>query len=134
MGILDSLEGMTQQATNSGEEQTKVAGGFVQALGEHPGGIGGLLESLRGNGMGDHVNQWTNGQSQPTTPEQVQTGLSGTGLIERTAERAGVSPEVAKIALASILPIAMAHFAPGGQPVQGGNLSGMASQLLSRFL
>ncbi len=134
MGIFGSLEGMAEQAMNSGNDQTKVAGGFVQALGEHPGGIGGLLQHLQNNGMGEHVNQWTNGQTQPTTPEQVQNGLNGTGLIEKTAERAGVSPEVAKVALAAILPIALAHFAPGGQPAQGGQFSGMAGQLLSRFL
>ena len=134
MGMFDSLEGMAAQAMGGGNDQAKVAGGFMQSLGQHPGGIGAVMDSFRNNGMGENVNQWTHGQTQPATPEQVQTGLGGTGLIEQTAQRAGVSPEVAKIAMAVILPMAMAHFAPGGQPAPQGQFGGMAGQLLSRFL
>ena len=48
---------------------------------------------------------------------------------------AGVSPAVAKVAMATLLPIVIAHFTNGGQqsPPQSG-FSGMASQILGRFL
>jgi uncharacterized protein YidB (DUF937 family) len=142
MGILGSIEnmatqemsgqGMSSKDMSSKEQQSKVAGGFVQAVQEHPGGLQGMLDHLRQNGMGQQVQQWGSGQPQ-ATPEQVQNGLNGTGLIEKTAEKAGISPEVAKIGLAVVLPMLIAHMAPNGQAPQGG-LGSMAGSFLSRFL
>ncbi len=138
MGILDSIEGMMGGAQGTGaSEQGRVAGGFLQSVGEHPGGLGAVMDSFRNQGMAQHVNNWSTGQNQQATPEQVQTGLGGTGLLEQTAQRAGVSPEVAKIALATILPMVMAHMTNGGQqapPTGPGEFGGMAGSLLSRFL
>jgi hypothetical protein len=37
MGILDTIEGMTGQ--QGAGDTTKVAGGLMQALDEHPGGL-----------------------------------------------------------------------------------------------
>lgn len=133
MGILDTIEGMAGQA--DGSQNQKVAGGLMQALDEHPGGLAGVMDSFRQNGMDSHVQNWTTGQQQAATPEQVQQGLGGTGLIDRVAEKAGVPPEVAKMGMAAMLPIVMSHFTQGGQqaPPQGG-LSGMAGQFLGRFM
>ncbi len=140
MGLLDQIEGMAGQAMGGGQaaggsEQGRVAGGFLQSVGEHPGGLGAVLDSFRNNGMDQHVGQWSTGQSQQATPEQVQTGLGGTGLLEQTAARAGVSPEVAKVALAAILPMMMAHMTQGGQgaPAQG-MFGGLAGSFLQRML
>ena len=44
------------------------------------------------------------------TPDQVHQGLAGSGLVERVAEKAGVSPQVAEIAMATILPMVISHF------------------------
>lgn len=133
MGILDALEGATDQ--QGGNTNAKVAGGLMQALDEHPGGLAGVMEQFRQNGMGDHVQNWASGQGQGATPAQVQQGLGGTGLIDNVAAKAGVSPEVAKMAMAVVLPMVMSHFTQGGQqaPPQSG-FGGMASQILSRFL
>lgn len=138
MGILDSIEGMmggTQGAQLN--EQGRVAGGFLQSVNQQPGGLGAVMDMFRNNGMGEHVDNWQSGQTQQATPQQVQNGLGGTGLLEQTAERAGVSPEVAKIALATVLPMIMAHMTKGGQqapPTNQGEFSGMAGSLLSRLL
>lgn len=51
MGILDEIGAVAGQNM----DKTKVAGGLLQALEQHPGGIGGLLNTIRGNGMEDHV-------------------------------------------------------------------------------
>ena len=137
MGILDSIEGMMgsgQAAPTS--EQGRVAGGFLQSLQQHPGGLGAVMDNFRNQGMDQHVNNWSTGQTQQATPDQVQSGLGGTGLLEQTAQRAGVSPEVAKMALAAILPMVMSHMTQNGQqaPPQGGEFGGMAGSLLARFL
>ena len=141
MGILDSIEGMAGQAMGGGmqggSEQGRVAGGFLQSASEHPGGLGAIMDMFRQNGMGQHVDQWSTGQNQQATPEQVQSGLGGTGLLEQTAQRAGVSPEVAKVALAAALPMIMAHMTNGGQsapPTNQGEFGGLAGSLLSRLL
>jgi uncharacterized protein YidB (DUF937 family) len=133
MGILDAIEGASGQ--QSGSTNAKVAGGLMQALDEHPGGLAGVMDQFRQNGMGDHVQTWASGQGQTATPAQVQQGLGGSGLIDNVAAKAGVSPEIAKMAMAVVLPMVMAHFTQGGQqaPPQSG-LGGMASQILSKFV
>ena len=137
MGLLDEIEsvaGGQGQSAGSGVN-ANVAGGVMQALEEHPGGLSGVMDSFRNNQMGEHVQNWSSGQQTTATPEQIQQGLGGTGFIENVASKAGVSPEVAKIAMATVLPMVMAHFTQGGQqaPPSSG-YGGMASQLLSRLL
>ena len=104
MGLLDSLEGMAGHQEPDGGTQSKVATGLMQSLDEHPGGLAGVLDSFKRNGMEDHVQGWATGQQPSATPEQVQQGLGGTGLVERVAEKAGVSPQVAQVAMATVLP------------------------------
>ena len=146
MGILDSIEGMAGQAMGGGQgqvqvpenasEQGRVAGSFLQTASEHPGGLGGIMDMFRNNGMGQHVDGWQTGQNQQATPEQVQTGLGG-GMLDSIAQRAGVSPTVAKMALAATLPLILSHMTQGGQQVPsagGGNFGGLAGSLLSRIL
>jgi uncharacterized protein YidB (DUF937 family) len=129
MGFLDQLEGMASQAmTGSGNNNMKVAGGLMEALQQHPGGLSAVLDNFKNNGLGDHAEAIQNGETPQATPDQVQTGLQGTGLLESAAAKAGVSPEVAKIALATVLPIVLAHFSKhDGAPDQG-TLGGLLSK------
>lgn len=138
MGILDSIQSMAGGTGAAAQgDQAKVAGGFIEALASHPGGISGILESLKVNGMADHVESWAAGQTQTATPEQVQQGLGSTGLIEQTAEKAGVSPSVVTSALAMILPMVVHHFThngPDGQAGEGGTFGNLAQQVLGKLL
>jgi uncharacterized protein YidB (DUF937 family) len=130
MGLLDSLESMVGQSQNA-----QVAGGLIQEMQEHPGGLGGLLDHLRANGMDQHVNQWATGESQTATPEQVQTGLGGTGIIDRIAARVGVSPETATVALSTVLPLVLQHFTnQQAQPLPQSNYGSLAANVLGRLL
>ena len=133
MGFLDEIGGLAGQLSQS-SDQAKVAGGLVQALEQHPGGVQGLLDSFKQNGLGDHAAAMASGEQQTTTPEQVQQGLAGTGLIEKAAEHAGVSPEVVQMAMTTVLPMVMQHFAPNGQATGQGDFGGLAKQLMGRFL
>jgi uncharacterized protein YidB (DUF937 family) len=141
MGILDTIQQLAGQAGDAAQgDQAKVAGGFIQALTAHPEGIQGVLESLKANGMGDHIGSWLSGQTQTATPDQVQQGLGPTGLIEKTAEHAGVSPAVVSSALAVILPMVVQHFASNAsntassQPAGQTDMGGLAQQILGKFL
>ena len=131
MGLLDSLESMAASAmTNSGNsDTTKVAGGMMEALEQHPGGLGAILQNFRNNGLGGHVDAMQNGQTPAVTPDQVQTGLQGTGLLDTIAAKAGVSPQIAQAAMATVLPMVMAHFAQNGSAPNSNVLSGMLSKL-----
>lgn len=134
MGILDTLQSLAGQAGAAAQgDQAKVAGGFIEALTAHPEGIQGVLESLKANGLTQHISDWASGQAATATPEQVQQGLGGTGLIEKTAEKAGVSPAVVSTALATILPMAIQHFAPNGQAAEQSTLGSLATQFLSKL-
>jgi len=134
MGILDTIQSLAGQAGQSaGTDQAKVAGGFIEALTQHPEGIQGVLDAFKNNGMAEHVGAWSTGANATATPDQVQQGLSGTGLIEKTAAKAGVSPQVVQMALATILPMAIQHFAPNGQAAPQSSLGSMAQTLLSKF-
>jgi uncharacterized protein YidB (DUF937 family) len=134
MGIMDMIQSLSGQAGSAaGTDQAKVAGGFIEALTQHPDGIQGVLDAFKNNGMAEHVNSWGTGQTATATPEQVQQGLGGTGLIEKTAEKAGVSPQVVQMALATILPMVIQHFAPDGKATAPGSMGSMAQQLLGKF-
>ena len=135
MGILDTISQLAGQAGDAAQgDQAKIAGGFIQALTAHPEGIQGVLESLKANGMADHIGSWAAGQDATATPEQIQQGLGPTGLIEKTADHAGVSPSVVTSALAIILPMLIQHFAPNGQPAEQGNMGSLAQQILGKFI
>ena len=132
MGLLDMVEGM---AGGGGNTNAQAAGGLMQALDQHPGGLAGVLQSFQQNGMGQHVQDMQSGQTTQLTPEQVQQGTQGTGLIESVAEKAGISPEMAKIGMAVALPMIISHFSQsGGQMPQQGQFGGLASSILGKFL
>jgi uncharacterized protein YidB (DUF937 family) len=130
MGLLDSLESMAANTmTSSNNNTAKVAGGLMEALDQHPGGLGAIMQNFRNNGLGGHVDAMQNGQTPAVTPDQVQTGLQGTGLLDTIAAKAGVSPQIAQAAMATVLPMVMAHFAQNGSAPNSNVLSGMLSKL-----
>ncbi len=135
MGLLDMLQSLAGQTSqDAGTDTAKVAGGFIEALSQHPEGIQGVLNAFQNNGMADHVNAWGAGQAATATPDQVQQGLSGTGLVETTAQKLGVSPQVVQTALATVLPMVIQHFAPNGQAAPQNSMGSMAEALLSKLV
>ena len=80
-----------------------------------------MLDSLKANGMADHIGSWAAARHRPQPRTRSQQGLGSTGLIEKTAEHAGVSPSVVTSALAIILPMVIQHFAPNGQATEQSN-------------
>jgi uncharacterized protein YidB (DUF937 family) len=134
MGLMDMIQSLAgQTGAAAGTDQAKVAGGFIEALTQHPEGIQGVLDAFKNNGMASHIGAWGAGQAATATPEQVGQGLSGTGLIEKNAAQVGVSPAVVQTALATILPMVIQHFAPNGQATPTSGMGAMAQQLLSKL-
>lgn len=134
MGLLDSigaLAGMASQGDNA-----RVMGGLLQTLEQHPEGVQGIINSFAANGLGDHAQALANGETPELTPDHIAQGLAGSGLIEQTAAKAGVSPELVQQALTTVLPLVMSHFAQNGGATAGGDSSfgGIAEGLLKKFL
>ncbi len=137
MGLLDMVTSMA----GGGSDHAKVAGGLAQELQEQPGGLGGMFQSFQNNGMGGLVQQWAGGQTQPATPDQMQQGLGGTGIIDRISERTGMSPGMVKAGLAVAVPMVIHHFVSNGhvtadgQPTGSGqpSMGGMLQSVLGRL-
>ena len=121
MGILDSI---TSMVGGAGGDNTKVAGGLMEAVQQHPGGIGGILQSFQQNGQGGAVQQWANGNTENASPDQVEQGLGGTGLIDSVAQRTGLSPTMVKGAMAVMLPMVIHHFVSSGHVTPEGQQTG----------
>ena len=147
MGLLDEVESLAGGALQHGEgvpeggvpvaQQSSVSQALLSSLGQHPGGVGGLLDSFRQNGMGSHVDSWVNsepgqGAPQQLNQQQVQQGVPSS-LLGSIAERTGLSQGVVTAALATALPMLMQHMTPGGQVPEQGQLGGMAQGLLSKL-
>lgn len=133
MGFLDSLESLASTAMEaSGNPTAKVAGGLMQALQEHPGGLQGVMDHMTQNGV-DPQAIAANGSA---TAEQVGQGLQGSPLVAMVAEKAGVSPQIAQELMSVVLPMVMSHFTQGGTsaPPAADGLAGLAGGLLAKFL
>jgi uncharacterized protein YidB (DUF937 family) len=126
MGLLDAL---TSIAGGASPEHHGVADALSQVMQEHPGGMDGLLNQLKQNGLADQVQSWVSpGTNQAVSPAQVQQGL-GASTLENIAQRAGISPQVASGVIAVVLPLVVSHLSNGGQAQQSGGLAGLASQI-----
>jgi uncharacterized protein YidB (DUF937 family) len=136
MGLLDSLKSLEASGEDAGQnvDHSDVSKAFLQEADQHPGGLSALLDQFKANGLDQHVNSWIGqGQNQSITPDQVQQG-AGADMISRVAERIGVSPGIAKVALAAALPLLISHMSQGGQqtiPSQGG-IGSILSNLFTR--
>lgn len=122
MGILDSI---TSMVGGMGGDKTQAAGGVMDAVQQHPGGIGGILQSFQQNGQGGAVQQWASGNTQGASPDQVEQGLGGTGLIDSVAQRTGMSPTMVKGAMAVMLPMIIHHFVSSGHVTPEGQTTGV---------
>ena len=79
------------------------------------GGLGGLVKAFQGQGLGDIVSSWVGtGANLPVSADQLHKAL-GPERLSQFASQAGVAPEAAGSALASILPGLVDKLTPQGQ-------------------
>jgi uncharacterized protein YidB (DUF937 family) len=127
MGLLDAL---TSIAGGASPEHHGVADALSQVMQEHPGGMDGILNQLKQNGLADQVQSWVSpGENKAVSPEQVQQGF-GTQTVEAIAQRAGISPAVASGIISVVLPLVVSHLSgSSGQTAEAGGLAGLASKI-----
>jgi len=127
MGLLDAL---TSIAGGASPEHHGVADALSQVMQEHPGGMDGILNQLKQNGLAEQVQSWvTPGENKAISPDQLQQGF-GSSAVASIAERAGISPAVASGVIAVVLPLVVSHLSGNsGQPAQPGGLAGLAGKI-----
>jgi uncharacterized protein YidB (DUF937 family) len=91
-----------------------------------------LLQRFHSQGLSQQANSWVGtGANQPITPDQAEQGL-GSDRVQEIASRAGVSPGIARTALATILPMVVDHLTPNGQVPEHQGVVQRISSLLNR--
>jgi len=129
--LINEVVGGGHAGVGDAEQQKGVAGALMNMIQQH-GGVGGLTDHLRNNGLGQQVDSWiSTGQNQPVDPQQVQAGLGQDG-IQNIAQKAGINPQLAAGIAAIVLPMIVDRLTPNGQVPQGGGLGGMLGGILGR--
>jgi len=133
MGLLDTLVNTATAAMSQGQGASPGQGGnaieILQGLVQQHGGLGGLLDTLRQQGLGSHVDSWIGtGRNMPVNAQQIIDAL-GQGPLAQIAQRFGIDPQQAASHIAEILPKAVDHLSPNGQ-LPSGDLVSSALQML----
>ena len=106
MGMFDGLLGGIV-----GAEMATVVNGLI----ERHGGVQGVVNQLRSNGLGPSVNSWINeGPNVPVAPQDIHSAF-GDQTMSELAAKSGMSTEELAQKLAQVLPHAVDALTPEGE-------------------
>jgi uncharacterized protein YidB (DUF937 family) len=116
MGLLDGLLGSVlgggQQQQGGGAQQLLLQAALTMM--QQKGGVTGVLDAFKQNGMGDHAASWVGtGENQGLSIDQLTKAL-GPGAIAAIAQQTGMSHGDAGSGLAAMLPGIINHMTPQG--------------------
>jgi uncharacterized protein YidB (DUF937 family) len=87
----------------------------VNGLIERHGGVQGVVDQMRANGLGPTVHSWINeGPNSSIAPQDVHRAF-GDQTMNEMAAKAGMSTEELAVRLAQVLPHAVDALTPDGQ-------------------
>lgn len=125
MGFFDNVAGAV--LSKLGGEQGSLAQVAIDLFNQN-GGVEGILEKFRENGMAQQAASWVGtGENLSITPEQVARVL-GEGEIAQLAAKFGLTPEVISNNIAEHLPNIVDKLTPNGE------VSGDSGNLLNTVL
>lgn len=136
MSLFDSVLGAVSGHVQQQGGMASVLGGLLADNGEM-GGLGGLVEKFKQEGMADQVNSWIgNGQNLPISAAQISQIL-GSETVRNIARQLGIDPDQAAQQLSAMLPGLIDKLTPHGEAPAGGlgnpgDLMGMLGGLLGR--
>lgn len=105
MGLVDGMLGGIV-----GAEMATVVNGLI----ERHGGVQGMVDQMRANGLGPAVHSWINeGPNASVAPQDVHRAF-GDQTMGEIAAKAGMSTEELAVRLAQVLPHAVDALTPGG--------------------
>ncbi len=118
MGLMDMINSAVEGHPDvSPEQHTNLVQTAMQMFANH-GGITGLLNNARSQGLEGAVQSWIGtGANHQVTADQIEN-LIGQDRLNQLASRVGVSPETARAALSRVLPMIVDHATPQGKMPQ----------------
>jgi uncharacterized protein YidB (DUF937 family) len=115
MSIFDAVMGAVEQHSEVSQQQhANLVQTAMDMFANHEG-FSSLLNNAQSQGLGGTVQSWIGrGANQPIAPQQVQ-GLIGQDRLQQIADRVGIPPAVASVALSHILPALVDKLTPEGK-------------------
>jgi uncharacterized protein YidB (DUF937 family) len=140
MGILDSAfsafnnsSGGTPPTASSSAVIAEVLT-MLRSQGGASNGLGGLMQAFERGGLAHLFQSWVgNGQNLPVTPDQIQSVLGSSGILQRIAQSTGLQPSDVAQHLSTVLPQIVDHLTPNGQ-LHPGDAGSALESLAQRFL
>jgi uncharacterized protein YidB (DUF937 family) len=119
MGIFDTLTSLLGKSEGTAPS---VPEALVAAIGEHEGGLGGLIQKFEGAGLGGVVSSWVgSGENQEVAPDALH-GILGSDLVQQIAAKTGLPVEQLLPQIAQHLPGLVDHLTPDGQVPAAGSM------------
>lgn len=127
MDMFDILKSGLGGLAGGGNSQAALLNAVGSLIGSQTGGLGALVKAFEQNGLGNVVSSWVGtGPNLPISPEQISKGL-GADVVGRLANGAGLAPDSASTALATLLPMLVDKLTPNGSIPEGQALPGLDS-------
>lgn len=115
MSIFDAVMGAVEQHSEVSQQQHASLVQTAMDMFANHEGFSGLLNNAQSQGLGGVVQSWIGrGANQPIAPQQVQ-GLIGQDRLQDIANRVGIPPAIASVALSHILPALVDKLTPEGK-------------------
>lgn len=119
MGILDTIGALLGK---SGDNTTSVPEALVGALGDHEGGLGGLIQKFQNAGLGDVVGSWVGGGANQAVAPDALHNILGSDVVQQLAAKTGLPVDQLLPQIAQHLPGLVDHLTPDGQLPATGDL------------
>jgi len=115
MSIFDAVMGAVEQHSEVNQQQHASLVQTAMDIFANHAGFSELLSNAQSHGLAGIVQSWIGrGANQPIAPQQVQ-GLVGQDRLQEIANRVGIPPAIASVALSRILPSLVDKLTPEGK-------------------
>ena len=133
MGLFDEVVSVVGKLAG-GQQNSLVEQAIVMINNPQIGGLSGLIEKFKTNGLGEIVSSWVStGSNLPVSAEQISSTL-GADSIQDIAGKIGVSGDQVSSSLAGLLPQLIDQLTPDGKVPEGNVLSANLTSLAKKFL
>lgn len=134
MGLLDSIAGLAGQAMSSNQGGNPLVQGVLGMLQSHEGGLSGLIDKFKENGLGEIASSWVGtGENLPISADQLK-GVLGNETLGQMASQLGISGDQLSGQLSGLLPQIIDKLTPDGEVASGGFDATQALGMLQSFL
>jgi uncharacterized protein YidB (DUF937 family) len=124
MGLLDDVIGAALGSRSGSGQSSPLAMALMALLasqmrsasaGQQGGGLGGLVDQFRRNGLEDIMNSWVGtGQNQAISPRQLHQAL-GQDTIDDLSQQTGMAHDDLLAQLSKVLPGVVDKLTPNGE-------------------